>query len=122
MLEQNLIGHTSELNPKKVRGSQVAVIRTLIQRGFNIKQIYKETGYLMRHIQRTHKNFPIWRVKEDAKLKVRRLTRLLRGEEVNLRGVIVKFLEQSRTHVYFINTNGKIENIKKEDFIGEILL
>lgn len=102
------------------RGVKATVIRDLLGRGYDVKQIMELTGYNYRHCARVKKSYPQWIVKQEAKMKEQKLTRLLRGEVVEVYGAKITYLHFSETLVYFINTNGKIENMPKEDFIGEL--
>jgi hypothetical protein len=114
---------STELQPqeKPVRGIKAVIIRQLISQGWDVNKIVKQTGFTYNYVHKTFRNYPEWKVKQDAKDKVRRLGQLLRGERVKVFGTKLTYLHHTKTHVYFINVGGKIENMKKEDFVGELI-
>ena len=110
---------SSKSQPKKENKAQV--IRSMIIAGLGISQIEKDTGYKVSYIKSVIKGFPVWKAKHDAKVKLRKASNLLIGQKLFIMGELVEFLRYSKTHIYYVNSNGKIDNEKRENVLEEIL-
>lgn len=119
MREQELL----EVGPPKVEGrreSKASVIRGLIGRMIDINEMEELTGFNKAYIVRVVSKYPSWVRKKRVRDSIYRANNLLRGEKISVHGRIVIFLEYTKSHVYFVNGRGKIENSDKEEFVESL--
>ena len=122
MQEQRLFEVTERQSQEKENKAQV--IRDLFGvKKMNVIQIEEETGYKRSYINKITQGYAEWKLKKDSMAKVKRATGLLVGEMVLLYGNPVQFVRYSKTHAYFNldSGRGKQSNMKREDFIAELI-
>ena len=122
MQEQKLFEVTERQSQEKENKAQV--IRDLFGANkMNAIQIEEQTGYKRSYINKITSGYAEWKLKKDSIARVKRATGLLVGEMVLLYGESVQFVRYSKSHAYFNldSGRGKQANMKKEDFIAELI-